>query len=75
MKATIKSYEGVGLFAANDYARPDADQKLKSVDPKVLLSIDVSLFRCLRKLGTSQERICSALLISNAEYEYVSELI
>ena len=46
-----------------------------AIDPRVLLGVDASLFRCLRKLGTSRERICAALLLSYDEYDYVSELL
>lgn len=45
------------------------------IDPRVLLHVDASLFRCLRKLGTSRERICAALLLSYEEFDYVCDLL
>lgn len=51
------------------------DSGSRAIDPRVLLSVDASLFRCLRKLGTSRERICAALLLSYDEYDYVCELL
>jgi hypothetical protein len=39
-----------------------------------LVRLDYGLFTALRKLGTSKERICSALCLSYAEYDYISRL-
>ena len=75
MSATIKEYDGIGLFAANDNNHPAAGVEAPAIDPRVLLSLDVALFRCLRRLGTSRDRVCSALLISDAEYDYVNAMI
>ena len=75
MSANIEAYEGFGLFAANDNNHPAAANETPGIDPRVLLALDVSLFRCLRRLGTSRHRICAALLLSNAEYDYVDALI
>ncbi len=75
MSANTSVYRGVGLFAANDNNHPQAGKEVSSVDPRVLLSLDIALFRCLRRLGTSRDRICSALLISGAEYDYVDAMI
>ena len=44
------------------------------IDPMTLARLDYGLFNALRKLGTSKERICSALCLSYAEYDYVSRL-
>jgi hypothetical protein len=44
------------------------------IDPMTLVRLDYGLFTALRKLGTSKERICSALCLSYAEYDYISRL-
>ncbi len=75
MSVSIEAYDGIGVFAANDNNHPAAGNEPTSVDPRVLLSLDVALFRCLRRLGTSRDRVCSALLISGAEYDYVDAMI
>ncbi len=45
-----------------------------SIDPLTLANLDFGLFRTLRKLGTSRERVCSALCLSYAEYDFVATL-
>jgi hypothetical protein len=75
MSTNTSTYEGVGLFAANDNNHPDAVRSPAAIDPRVLLSLDIALFRCLRRLGTSRDRICAALLITTAEYDYVDGVI
>ena len=45
-----------------------------SIDPLTLAHLDFGLFRTLRKLGTSRERVCSALCLSYAEYDFVAGL-
>jgi hypothetical protein len=40
-----------------------------AIDPTTLASLDVGLFKCLRNIGTSRQRICSALCLSYAEYD------
>lgn len=42
------------------------------IDQTTLARLDIGLFRCLSNLGTSKQRICSALCLSYAEYEYIS---
>ena len=75
MSVSIEAYDGIGLFAANDNNHPAVGNEPESVEPRVLLSLDVALFRCLRRLGTSRDRVCAALLISNDEYDYVNAMI
>ena len=75
MSVVIEEYDGTGLFAVNDNNHPAAGNETPAVDPRVLLSLDVALFRCLRRLGTSRDRVCSTLLISDAEYDYVNAMI
>ncbi|MEM8660189.1 MAG: hypothetical protein AAGF35_04820 [Pseudomonadota bacterium] len=45
------------------------------LDPMLLSRLDTGLLRCLRKLGTPRQRICSALCISYAEYDDIVELL
>lgn len=45
-----------------------------SINPLTLASLDMGLFRALRKLGTSRDRICSALCISTADFDYIDKL-
>ena len=42
------------------------------IDPITLAGLDIGLLRCLRNLGTSRQRICSALCLSYAEYDCIS---
>ena len=41
------------------------------INSLTLANLDIALFRCLRKIGSSRERICSALFLSYAEYDYI----
>ena len=45
------------------------------IDPVTLAGLDIALFKCLRKIGTSRQRICSALCLSYAEYDYISKFL
>jgi hypothetical protein len=45
-----------------------------AVNPMTLARLDLGLFRALNRLGTSSERICSALCISHADFEYIRNL-
>lgn len=45
-----------------------------AIDPVTLARLDYGLFLALRRMGTSKERICSALNLSYAEYDYIDEL-
>ncbi len=42
------------------------------IDPATLTHLDYGLFRALVRLGTSKQRICSALCLSYAEYDHLS---
>ena len=46
-----------------------------AISPRILARLDTGLFECLRKLGTSRQRICSALCLSDAEYEEIVKLL
>ena len=45
-----------------------------SIDPMTLAYLDFGLFKSLCKLGVSRERICSALTISYADFDYLRKL-
>ena len=49
------------------------DHDCTVIDPINLAMMDTVLFKCLKNIGTSKERICSALCLSYAEYDYISE--
>ena len=44
-------------------------------DPLILARLDVGLLKCLQNLGTSKQRICSALCLSYSEYDSVLRLM
>ena len=44
------------------------------MDPQSLAYLNFGLFQTLCKLGTSRERICSALNISYSDFDYLLEL-
>lgn len=46
-----------------------------NIDPATLAGLDIGLFRCLLNIGTPKNRICSALCLSYAEYDYILELV
>ncbi len=45
------------------------------IDPRTLAGLDVGLLRCLQNIGAPRSRICSALCLSYAEYDYIAELL
>jgi len=61
---------GPGTFTT---AAPGAEQP--AINPMLLARLDTGLLKCLRKLGTPRQRICSALCLSYAEYDEVVELL
>jgi hypothetical protein len=44
------------------------------IDTVTLARLDYGLFLALRRMGTSKERICSALCLSYAEYDYIDAM-
>ncbi len=44
------------------------------VNPQTLAHLNFGIYRQLRKLGTSKERICSVLRLSPTEYDYIEQL-
>lgn len=45
-----------------------------TINPQTLIQLDFGLFQSLCRLGTSRERICSALNISYGDFDYLREL-
>ncbi|MFT5709740.1 MAG: hypothetical protein ACI8QT_000427 [Halioglobus sp.] len=55
--------------------RPRASEKSgHEMDPLKLAYMNFGLFETLCKLGTSRERICSALNLSYSDFDYLMEL-
>ncbi len=58
--------------------RPDSPATVlevtQGIAPHTLAHLNLGLFRYLRKLGTSRERICAALGLSHSDYEYICRL-
>ena len=44
------------------------------IDPMMLAKLNFNLFRQLRRLGTSKERICQALNLSSDDYDAIRQL-
>ncbi len=57
-----------------DAASGMPDAAVHEIDPITLARLDYGLFLALRRMGTSRERICSALNLSYAEYDYINDL-
>ncbi len=51
-----------------------AQHSAQAICPEILLHLNVSVFRQLRKLDTPRARICAVLNLSDAEYDYVDAL-
>lgn len=64
--ATKTGYTGVASNTLRTSAEPD-----HTINPQKLVTLDFGMFQSLCRLGTSKERICSALNISNADYDYL----
>ena len=61
---------------ADEFSRWQDHQakKAQAICPEVLLHLNVSVFRQLRKLGTSKQRICAVLNLTADEYDYVTTI-
>ncbi len=46
----------------------------QAISPEILLHLNVSVFRQLRKFGTSKQRMCAVLNLSPDEYDYVNAM-
>jgi hypothetical protein len=57
------------------YAQAEPGKFNAAIDPKILARLDTGLLKCLLKLGTPRQRICSALCLSYSEYDEVVELL
>lgn len=47
----------------------------RGVDPMTLIMLNFGLFQSLYSMGTSRERICSAMLLNGDEFDYIVGLI
>lgn len=52
----------------------DTESTYYKIDPVTLAYLDFGLFKSLRRLGVSRERICSALTISYDDFDYLCKL-
>ena len=59
-----------GVYGQAEPGKFNAD-----IDPMILARLDTGLLKCLLKLGTPRQRICSALCLSYSEYDEVVELL
>jgi hypothetical protein len=60
--------------AAQPYRPRVCEDPGHMMSPKTLAHLDFGLFRTLCKLGTSRERICSALNVSYSDFDYLLQL-
>jgi hypothetical protein len=60
-------------FNPGAFATATGTSEETEIDQRTLATLDIGLFRCLSNLGTSRQRICSALFLSYAEYDYISK--
>ncbi len=73
-----KSMEAIRIdpeLAAGRLARAMEDCDKTVIDPLTLAGLDIGLFRCLQNIGAPRSRICSALCLSYAEYDYIAALL
>ena len=47
----------------------------RGIDPMTLVTLNFGLFRSLYSMGTSREKICSAMLLNDDEFDYIVGLI
>lgn len=55
-------------------SRGAIEKALPPIDPLTLARLNFGLFNSLRSLGTSRERICVALGLSETDFDYISLL-
>jgi hypothetical protein len=60
--------------AAQPYQPSVCEDSGYVMDPLRLAYLNFVLFGTLCKLGTSRERICSALILSSSDFDYLLEL-
>lgn len=71
-----KNTTGVyGAANPGNFSAAVAQSDKPGINPMLLARLDTGLLKCLRKLGTPRQRICSALCLSYAEYDEVVELL
>lgn len=47
----------------------------RGIDPMTLLMLNFCLFRSLYSMGTSREKICSAMRLNDDEFDYIVGLM
>ena len=57
------------------YGQAEPGKFSAAIDPMILARLDTGLLKCLLKLGTPRQRICSALCLSYSEYDEVIALL
>ena len=45
------------------------------MDPLALASLDFGLFRTLHSMGTSRERICLTMCLTETQYDFLADLL
>lgn len=75
MQYTTKQYFDAAEFDSDTPKAASAPAVETPIDPKTLARLDYGLFKTLSRMGTPRERICSALCLSYAEYEYIEKLV
>ena len=75
MQSNAGESSGAQPIAPGVAAKPQMAESAATIDSAVLGTLDVALFRALRKLGTPKQRICSSLWLSYEEYDELSRLI
>ena len=74
MTATSQIKPAAASANAKARAAKSTQNACPPIDPVTLARLDYGLFLALRRMGTSRERICSALCLSYAEYDYIAGL-
>lgn len=71
---TIPAALETGYTGATPNTLRSSAESVHTIHPQKLINLDFGMFQSLCRLGTSRERICSALNISNADYDYLRGL-
>jgi hypothetical protein len=74
MELAIHSFKPVETYIDAQVESKGLAGSTLEVNPKTLAHLNFGIFRQLRKLGTSKERICSVLGLSPSDYDYIEQL-
>ena len=74
MQQTLEAIRAYPEIDPGAFAAAAINCAESGIDPMTLEELDIGLLRCLQNLGTSRQRICSALCLSYAEYDYILKL-